>query len=160
MIVGSVIDVGCGTGENALYLSEHGHLVLGVDAAPTAIEKARAKARQRGSTARFLVQDALRLQHLAHDHPFDTAIDSGLFHVFSDEERPLFVASLAGILREGGTYFMLCFSDREPAGWGPRRVSQAEIREAFADGWRVNFIREGLMVGPEPIQAWVASITR
>ena len=42
-IIGLVLDVGCGTGENVLYLAEHGFLAAGIDGAPTAIKKARAK---------------------------------------------------------------------------------------------------------------------
>jgi 2-polyprenyl-3-methyl-5-hydroxy-6-metoxy-1,4-benzoquinol methylase len=54
-IAGSVLDVGCGTGENALYLATRGHEVLGVDAAPVAIERATTKARDRGIEAEFIV---------------------------------------------------------------------------------------------------------
>src|SRR6202035_898638 len=84
-ITGSVLDVGCGTGENVLYLAEHGHAAAGIDGAPTAIKKARAKAKRRGLTASFEVGDALNLP--TPEREFDTVIDSGLFHVFSDDER-------------------------------------------------------------------------
>jgi ubiquinone/menaquinone biosynthesis C-methylase UbiE len=85
LIAGDVIDVGCGTGENALYLASRGISVLGVDAAPTAIARAREKAQLRGSSATFLVADALALEGLGRT--FDTAIDCGLFHTFSDADR-------------------------------------------------------------------------
>ncbi|MGZ4902783.1 MAG: class I SAM-dependent methyltransferase, partial [Halobacteriota archaeon] len=138
-IKGSVLDVGCGTGENALYLAERGHEVWGVDFTPRAIEKARDKAAQRHLNVTFLVGDALQLGALGRD--FDTVIDSGLFHTLSDEERPLFANSLADVLRREGTYFMLCFSELEPGSYGPRRVTQAEIRETFAHGWHIKYIR-------------------
>jgi SAM-dependent methyltransferase len=163
-VAGSVIDVGCGTGENALYLASLGHEVTGVDAAPTAIARARETAHARGVTAAFLVGDALDLSTVGRT--FDVAVDSGLFHVFSDADRLRYERSLRGALRPGGRYFMLCFSDREPGTTGPRRVSQAEIRDTFSEGWRVDSIvsehfatRDGSL-GPEGPDAWLASLTR
>jgi SAM-dependent methyltransferase len=94
---------------------------------------------------------------------FDTVIDSGLFHTLSDLERPCFVRNLADILRPKGTYFMLCFSDHEPGGYGPRRITQDEIRDTFSEGWHINFIRPAIFenrIRPEGAKAWLASITR
>ena len=71
---------------------------------------------------------------------FDSVIDSGLFHVFSDEDRKRYVEGLASVLKPGGRLFMLCFSDDEPGTQGPRRVSRKEIEVAFAEGWAVEFI--------------------
>ena len=135
-----IIDVGCGTGEQAMLFASRGYRVLGIDSAPLAIEKARAKASQRRSDAEFLVADALRLDELHRQ--FDVAIDSGLFHVFSDRDRAAYVESLRAVLPHGGRYYMLCFSDKEPVDWGgPRRVFEREILNSFSDGWCVNYIR-------------------
>jgi cyclopropane fatty-acyl-phospholipid synthase-like methyltransferase len=158
-ITGSVLDVGCGTGENVLYLAEHGFPAAGVDGAPTAIRKARAKAKARGLDASFEVADALDLK--VPERPFDSVIDSGLFHVFSDEERARFIESLGRVVRPGGTYFLMCFSDKQPGNWGPRRVTQAEIRSAFSDGWRINSIDPSAFdTNDGHAEAWLASISR
>lgn len=123
-----------------MLFASRGYRVLGIDSAPLAIEKARAKASQRESKVEFLVADALRLHELRRQ--FDVAIDSGLFHVFSDRERVSYVESLKSVLRPGGRYYMLCFSDKEPVGWGgPRRIFEHEIQDTFSHGWRVNYVR-------------------
>ena len=160
-IVGSVLDVGCGTGENALYLAGQGHEVWGIDFTPIAIHKAEEKATRRNLHVTFLILNALELHALGRE--FDTIIDSGLFHVLSDEERPLFVDNLAAVIRRGGTYFMLCFSEAEPGDYGPRRVTQAEIKASFHNGWRINYIRQATLEGrlrPSGARGWLSSISK
>jgi SAM-dependent methyltransferase len=158
---GRVLDVGCGTGEHVLMAADAGCDAVGIDIAPSAIRLARAKASERGASARFVVGDARDLASLGQQ--FDVVLDCGLFHVFDDEDRASFVASLASVLPPGGEYFMLCFSDDEPPGWGPRRVTQHEIRRAFADGWRVASIEPtdlNVTIRAEPVRSWLASIER
>lgn len=135
LLTGRVLDSGCGTGENTLLAAAAGAEAVGVDIAPHAIERARGKAAERGVKARFEVADVLNLGQLGLT--FDTVIDSGVFHVFDDENRARYVASLASVLRSGGTCYLLCFSDRQPGDFGPRRVRQDELRAAFSDGWTV-----------------------
>jgi 2-polyprenyl-3-methyl-5-hydroxy-6-metoxy-1,4-benzoquinol methylase len=160
MIHGRVLDVGCGTGEHALMAARLGLEAVGIDAAPSAIAIARGKAQARGVAAAFLVWNALSLTALGQE--FDTVLDCGLFHVFSDEERASFVQNLAAVTRPGGRYFMLCFSERQPGDWGPRRVTQAEIRASFKQGWVVDSIEPAIIeitVGPG-VLAWLAAFTR
>jgi cyclopropane fatty-acyl-phospholipid synthase-like methyltransferase len=160
-ITGSVLDIGCGTGEHALFFAREGYEVWGIDSAPLAIRKAQEKAAARGLRVHFLVLDALDLNRL--NRKFDTVTDSGLFHTLSDEDRLLFVNTIADTLSVGGKYFMLCFSDRESAGYGPRRISKREIQESFRKGWSINYIREATFesrtraVGP---RAWLSSISK
>jgi SAM-dependent methyltransferase len=161
LIVGSVLDAGCGTGENALHLAARGHPVLGVDFAAAAIERAAAKGADRGLAVEFLVADALDLAALGRT--FDTVLDVGLFHTFSDAERPRYVTSLGAALRPGGRAFLLCWSDRNPFGRGPRRISPQEIRETFRDGWRVEAVDPEWLDTRLPdgrIHAWLARIAR
>ena len=160
-IVGSVLDVGCGTGENALFLAAKGHDVWGVDFTPVAIEKARYKATERNLDVTFLTRNALELRTLGRT--FDTVIDSGLFHALNDEERPRFVTSLASVLHRYGTYFMLCFSELEPGSYGPRRVTQSDIRNEFDRTWHINYIRPAQMESRrliDGIRAWLSSISK
>src|SRR6202140_718495 len=136
--MGRTLDVGCGTGEHVMLAAQHGADAMGVDIAELAIERARAKAKERGIRATFEVADALHLEQLGL--LFDVVTDSGVFHVFDDEQRPIYVSSLRSVLRTGGILYMMCFSDRQPGDWGPRRVSQQELSAAFADGWSIGSI--------------------
>src|SRR5437773_139152 len=158
---GRVLDVGCGTGEHVMLAASHGAEAMGVDVAELAIERARAKAQQRGISAMFEVGDVLRLDRLGRQ--FDVITDSGVFHVFDDQERPVYVNSLRSALRPGGMYYLMCFSDRQPGDWGPRRVSKAEIRASFTDGWSVRSIEPAqfvIAIESERAQAWLATIER
>jgi len=164
LLAGRVLDAGCGTGEHTLLAASHGADAVGVDVSPRAIERARGKAASRGIKARFEVADALRLGDLGL--MFDTVIDSGLFHVFDDDSRARYVASLASVLRSGGHCYLMCFSDRQPGDAGPRRVSQDELRAAFSDRWQVVSIQaDAFAVNPgtfdtTTVQAWLATIAR
>jgi SAM-dependent methyltransferase len=142
-LVGRVLDVGCGTGEHALMAAAMGNEAVGIDMSTRAIELATTKAAARGVELRFVVGDALRLLDL-HEL-FDTVLDCGLFHVLDDEERERFVGSLADVVPQGGRYHMLCFSDRQPGDWGPRRVTHDEIRSAFSVGWEIECIESAVI---------------
>lgn len=167
-VQGSILDAGCGTGENALFFAGRGHKVTGFDFVPEPIKRARAKAAERGLAANFLVLDARSLASLPE--VFDTAIDSGLFHVFDDADRARYVAGLATVVRPDGRLILLCFSDDEPGTQGPRRVSRSEIEDAFRDGWRVDSIeparyevrpdRADMNFSEGGPKAWLASIQR
>ena len=122
---------------------------------------AQRKAIDRGISARFLVWDALALAALGEQ--FDTVLDSGLFHVFDDERRAQYVASVASVVKPGGHVLLACFSDRQPGDWGPRRVRQAELRDAFSDGWTVESIEPAQFhttLDPSIAEAWLARIAR
>ncbi|HOB58673.1 MAG TPA: class I SAM-dependent methyltransferase [Methanoregulaceae archaeon] len=160
-ITGTVLDVGCGTGDNALFLASCGHEVVGLDSVERAIEAARRKADERSLSATFIRGEILSLREIGRT--FDTVIDSGLFHTLSDNERLLFVRNLHKVLVPGGSYFMLAFSNLEPAGYGPRRITKQEIHDLFSDGWRVNGIQAAVFESrtrKEGSRAWLSSITR
>ncbi|NLX49580.1 MAG: class I SAM-dependent methyltransferase [Methanospirillum sp.] len=161
-IAGDVLDVGSGTGENALFLAGRGHVVWGIDRAPRAIAIAREREPERGCAVPFPVRDALNLHWL--DRTFGTVIDSGLFHVLGDFECPPYVRSFSRVLRPGGRCFMLAFSDLEPGEFSlPRRVASGEVRESFSIGWRIDPIRPAVFesrIRPEGSLAWLSALTR
>jgi SAM-dependent methyltransferase len=157
-----VLDAGCGTGENALYLASLGLSVLGVDVAQTAVAAARTKAEDRGIAVEFAVADAFQLDGLARR--FETVLDSGLFHTFDADERRRYAASLDSVTERDATLHVLCFSDEGPD-TGPHPVGREELKAAFAGtGWGVPVIE------PDRIQtrfhddhgapAWLATFKR
>ncbi len=163
LLTGQLLDAGCGTGEQTLLAAEHGADAFGVDISPRAIGQARAKAAERGVPAQFEVANALYLGELGR--AFDTIIDCGVFHTFDDADRAQYVISLAGVLRPGGYCYLMCFSDRQPGTFGPRRVSQDELRASFADGWVVESIAAATFdvsrgFDAAAVQAWLASLRR
>jgi len=161
-IASPVLDAGCGTGELALYFASRGLSAVGVDFSPVAIAAARAKAAERGLRVEFVVQDVLHLGALGQQ--FQGVVDSGTFHVFnveSDVRR--YVESLRSVLAPAGALHLLCFSDAQPGDVGPRRVSQADLRAAFADRWSIESIEPATFdVNPPigPAKAWLARIVR
>lgn len=151
-ITGSLLDAGCGTCDNALFFASRGQKVTGIDFLAEPITIAKQKAVERGLTATFLVMDALALKELPE--VFDSTIDSGLFHVFSDDDRRRYVEGLRSVLKPGGRLFLLCFSDAEPGDQGPRRVSRKEIEDTFAPGWVIESVEPSRYeVRPDPRDA-------
>ncbi len=163
VLTGALLDAGCGTGEHTILAARHNAHALGIDVSPRAIEIARGKAVERGVDCSFKVLDALRIETLGE--AFDTVVDSGLFHVFDDTARVGYVTALHAVVRPGGHIHLMCFSDRQPGDWGPRRVTEGELRAAFGSGWRMDSlgaerfdINPGL--GATTAEAWLADVVR
>jgi SAM-dependent methyltransferase len=158
----TVLDVGCGAGDNALHLAGLGLAVVGVDVAPAALAQARTKAAASGGSAEFLLGDALRLDRLGRRFAF--GLDCGLFHTMDAGERTAYAASLAAVIEPAGRLYVLCFSDRGDA-LGPHPVAASALRAAFSPdrGWRVRRLRPERLVArlwPEGAPAWLAAIER
>lgn len=161
-----LLDSGCGSGEHALLAASMGLTARGVDVSTTAIERARAKARQRGLAADFIVGDVLALDQVPRlDPPFRTVIDMGCFHTFSNADRVMYARSLSSVTQAGALLHLLCFSEDTPGTEGPRRVTQGELIATFSRDWDIESIEpdviavSNLWTGPEP-SAWLARMVR
>jgi ubiquinone/menaquinone biosynthesis C-methylase UbiE len=156
-INGRILDVGCGTGENTLLFAKLGFDIIGIDYVNDAINEARYKAKKQGINAKFHIINALELSKL--EKKFDVVIDSGLFHTFSNLERTLFRISLSKVLSVDGMYYMLCFSNNEPPGFGPRRIRKEEIYNTFTNNWNVISIKPEIFESTfGDSHAWFAKI--
>lgn len=98
--VGSAaLDLGCGGGRDAIYLSENGFSVTGIDLAPAAIEIAKQRAQEVGATVTWTVGDVLNLPFL--DKTFDLVTDRACFHHIANHDRPIYVREVSRILKPG-----------------------------------------------------------
>ena len=158
-----VLDLGCGTGDNAIELARHGLVVKGLDAVPEALERARKKMEKVGlrQLPEFILGDALRLAESRLKAR--TVLDCALFHTFPDEERGQYIRGLEAVLSCGGRLHILSFSELETRQPGPRRLSLPEITGNFAAGWRVEDsvrCRYWDRVRPDGAHAWRVSFVR
>jgi SAM-dependent methyltransferase len=147
------LDVGCGTGTNAMYLAEHGFDVVGVDVSPLAIERARAKAHGR---CRFEAVDFLNQP--PPGGPFELVFDRGCFHTFDeDQERARFAHNVAACLVDAGLWLSLIGStEGAPRETGPPRRSAREIMNAIEPALEILQFRSGAFgVCDEHLSAWV-----
>lgn len=162
-----VLDAGCGTGGHALLLAAGGHAVTGVDVAPAAIARARARSLHGPGSVTFVVADVFELAGVEGvcEAPFDTVLDVGLFHVLQPEDRRLYAGSLAAVTRPGGNGFVVAWSERNPFGYGPERIRRRDLRDAFraSTGWKVVGIESSLLetrLEPGQVHAWLARLQR
>ena len=151
------LELGCGTGDNAIWLSQRGFHVSGVDASEIAIEKAKEKAAQAGVLCTFAVLDILRSD--IPGGPFGFAFDRGCFHaVGSDEERAQFARQAHRHLGEGGLWLSLIGNaDEKRMGPGPPQRTAREIVHAVEPCFEILSLVSGHFGSnrPDPPGAWV-----
>ncbi len=132
---GRALDIGCGTGSDALYLASQGWDVVGVDFVPQAIASARGRALARGSTARFVAGDASRLREAGIAGPFDLIVDIGCYHSIPDRFRDAYATEVAAVARTGADFYLAGIDD-PPVSWrllGARGVDAVELRRRFGE---------------------------
>lgn len=155
-----VLDVGCGAGDNSLFLARHGFAVTAVDVSPTAIAMARAKSAAAGQALDLHVLDAVALAQLGQR--FDTIVDFGLFHLLDPARRRLYVQALRAVSHPRTRLLLQCCSARggQARPLGPRLFSQDDLHEAFGDGWQIDWVRAAAFerrLRPQ-VPAWLASL--
>jgi len=146
---GRALELGCGTGTNAIAMAQRGWQVTAIDFSARALQRARRKARQANAAVRFLQRDVTRLDDLAG--PFDYALDLGCFHSLVPAVRSRYVSALARLLRPQAVYMLYSFL--EPAeGW----PAEAEIRRLLGTGFDLTVLEHGEFNGrPSGWFTWI-----
>ncbi len=125
---GKTLDICCGAGTNTIYLASTGFTMSGIDISPRAIAIAKEKAKSAGVKIHFRVGDSVRLPY--RDVEFDFVFDMGCFHHIHPEDRASYIGGVRRVLKEGGKYFMICFSSRNGPAWN--HFTEEQLREIFS----------------------------
>ncbi len=159
------LEIGCGTGTNAIELARRGFNVTAFDVSPLAIDEGRAKLRTAGATASLLLGDALNPPELGK--PFDFVFDRGVYHVLRQVDLPAFLRTLERTVAPGGLYLTLTGNANEQSpGHGPPRVHAQEICQELGTLFDVVQLREfrffGVVIDGQMIEplAWSCLLRR
>ncbi|REJ79597.1 MAG: class I SAM-dependent methyltransferase [Planctomycetota bacterium] len=140
IVPGRAIELGCGTGTNAVFLAQQGFQVTAVDCSAPALEQAAEKAQQAGVSVDWIEAD---VQHFGdHLQPFDFVFDRGCYHCCRRTDLPGILTTLANITHPGSLFLCLAGNANEQTEHGPPRVTEQEIRDELGRLFDVEFIRE------------------
>jgi len=145
--LGRALDIGCGTGTQAVYLAQHGWQVTGVDAVERALELARQRAYEVKANVQWRTGDVTRLQALGLQAGFSLVHDRGCFHDLPADARDPYAHGVSSLTAPGATLLLMAFSPGRRLG-APRGASEDEIRERFAPDWDVVSVQSDS--GPDP----------
>ncbi|WP_102419859.1 class I SAM-dependent methyltransferase [Mycobacterium sp. 4858] len=143
---GDVLDIGCGLGDNAIYLALNGFRVTGLDISPTALVTAERRAADAGVDITFAVADSTQLA--GYTDAFDTVIDSGMFHCLDDDGKRSYAAAAHRAARPGATLLISCFSDANAPDerWPRPAVSEQTLRDVLGGaGWDIESLEPATM---------------
>ena len=135
---GAALDICCGTGNNTLFLAQEGFQVAGIDISPTAISFARERCQQAGVSCQLAPGNAVRLPY--PDNSFDLVFDRGCFHHIPPQDREAFIQGVHRVLKAGGKYQLICFSDKDR--WAPQGFSREQISEYFSPLFKIESLKE------------------
>lgn len=134
-----VVDLGCGAGVQAAFLAKHGMDVTGIDSSPKALEAARGLIELYGADVEFVEADILATT--LPDGLADVVNDSFIYHNVQPEARDAYAAEVARILKPGGLFVMVGFSDRMTPGSGPIRLTSDDVLPTFLPHFEVEEFR-------------------
>ncbi len=134
--VGRALDLGCGTGSDAVYLAQQGWTVTAVDGVGQALSKARARAQAAGVEVNWMQGNVCLLEQLGIDDAFDLMLDRGCFHDFTDDQRDQYAQGVSAVASPGAVLLMFAFQPRS-RGMGPRGVTGEELMRHLGQDWEL-----------------------
>lgn len=145
IVGGAFLDLGTGTGTQAIELSRRGFDVVGTDISETALTLARDHAMREEMPVSFLLDNIVSTR--INKNRFDYAFDRGCFHILAPAQRQQYITNLHTIIKRRGVVFLKCFSSSEPKTDGPYRFSEAELRELFTPHFELSSCTETTFQG-------------
>jgi len=133
---GRALDLGCGTGRDAVYLAQHGWAVTAIDGVPQALNAARQRAEAAGVDVNWVQGDVTRLQELGIGEGYDFVLDRGCFHGLGDDARELCAQGVTAVAAPGAGLLMFAFAPRFH-GPAPRGISAEQLVRCFEPGWEL-----------------------
>lgn len=130
------LDIGCGTGTQAVYLARQGWQVTGVELLEQPLERARARAAAAGVGVEFVKADATRLSEAELQPGFELLLDRGCFHGLSDDGRAGYVDGVTALAAAGATLLLMAFA-RNRVLAGPAGADEGELVARFSPGWEL-----------------------
>jgi SAM-dependent methyltransferase len=150
LVHGDVLDIGCGLGDNAIYLAQQGFNVTGLDISPTALLTAERRAKDAGVSVKFAAADSTKLD--GYTDAFDTVVDSGMFHCLDEDGKHRYAAAVHRATRDGATLLLSCFSDAHSAEaeLPLPRVTEQTLRDVLGGaGWDIASLEPSAVRGEE-----------
>ncbi|CAF2103012.1 unnamed protein product [Rotaria magnacalcarata] len=147
---GKLLDIGCGIGDNTIYIAKHTSNVsiTATDLVPKAIEVAREKAQKANVNILFEVVDMIADLSTTNlkQNSYDVILDAAVFHVFSNKDRLVYIKNLESLIKPNGLYIQLCFSEKETRQGGPPRVKKSDLYQLFSskNGWTIESIEDAI----------------
>lgn len=134
------LDTCCGLGTNGLYLAEKGFEVTGIDISGKALEMAARRVEESGHSSSMKLHNRSFMDMGFEAESFDFVLDVGCFHHVALEDRPRFVENVRRVLKPGGRYLLMCFSNRMGPSWN--HFSDRDIRALFSGSFRILTLEE------------------
>jgi cyclopropane fatty-acyl-phospholipid synthase-like methyltransferase len=161
---GRALDLGCGTGTNALCLARHRWDATGVDFVPGAIARANQKSHATNVQAKFVVGDVTRLEELGITGPFTLVVDIGCFHGIAEDRRSAYAKGVSNLTKPGSTLLMFAFGETGKAmgARGSIGVSKQDLISLFGPAFELVDVRQGEEhhQGEHRLPAWYRLVRR
>jgi SAM-dependent methyltransferase len=157
----TVLELGCGTGANAIYLAKRGFEVTAVDMSPTAIERARTRCEQSGALLRIVLDDVFSF--VKNSGSFDLVFDCGFYHFIRQIDLSQFLDLLWRVTYPGSLYLTLSGAAGETAPDGPPQVSEEQMRRELGRLFECVVVRPfrfASLVRSEGFLAWSCLMRR